>query len=138
VFTAPCMQENPQKSTRMVFSRFFHLWKFCEKVLCCILQSYLLLNFLENNVPTPLRLLTSFLSFHIPASKRIYKQFYTFNFFLFFFISTLEIETQKTTSKPECLCSKCSVVDPDPDTYVFGPPGSGSGSVSQRYGSGSF
>jgi hypothetical protein len=29
---------------------------------------------------------------------------------------------------------KSSVVDPDP--YVFGPPGSGS--VSQRYGSGSF
>jgi hypothetical protein len=24
-----------------------------------------------------------------------------------------------------------------PDPYVFGPPGSGSGSVSQRYGSGS-
>ncbi len=28
-----------------------------------------------------------------------------------------------------------SVVDPDPDPYVFGPPGSGS--TSQRYGSGS-
>jgi hypothetical protein len=31
-----------------------------------------------------------------------------------------------------------SVADPDPsDTYVFEPPGSGSGSISQRYGSGS-
>jgi hypothetical protein len=29
-----------------------------------------------------------------------------------------------------------SVVDPDPDPHVFGPPGSGS--TSQRYGSGSF
>jgi hypothetical protein len=28
-----------------------------------------------------------------------------------------------------------SVADPDP--YVFGPPGSGSGSISQRHGSGS-
>jgi hypothetical protein len=38
---------------------------------------------------------------------------------------------------------KISVVDPDPnpdplDPRVFGPPGSGSGSISQRYGSGSF
>jgi hypothetical protein len=32
-----------------------------------------------------------------------------------------------------------SVADPDPpDPHVFGPPGSGSGSTSQRYGSGSF
>ncbi len=32
----------------------------------------------------------------------------------------------------------CSVADPDPpDPHVFGPPGSGSGSTSQRYGSGS-
>jgi hypothetical protein len=34
-----------------------------------------------------------------------------------------------------------SVADPDPDPsdpYVYGPPGSGSGSFSQRYGSGSF
>jgi hypothetical protein len=31
-----------------------------------------------------------------------------------------------------------SVADPDPQNpYVFGPPGSGSGSISQRYGSGS-
>ncbi len=31
-----------------------------------------------------------------------------------------------------------SVADPDPsDPYVFGPPGFGSGSISQRYGSGS-
>ncbi len=30
-----------------------------------------------------------------------------------------------------------SVADPDPpDPHVFGPPGSGSGSISQRYGSG--
>jgi hypothetical protein len=29
--------------------------------------------------------------------------------------------------------------DPDPpDPHVFGPPGTGSGSISQRYGSGSF
>ncbi len=34
---------------------------------------------------------------------------------------------------------KTSVADPDPnaDPHVFGPPGSGSGSDSQRYGSGS-
>jgi hypothetical protein len=33
----------------------------------------------------------------------------------------------------------CSVADPDPpDPRVFGPPGFGSGSTSQRYGSGSF
>ncbi len=36
----------------------------------------------------------------------------------------------------------CSVADPDPnpdppDPHVFGPPGSGPGSISQRYGSGS-
>ncbi len=33
-----------------------------------------------------------------------------------------------------------SVADPDPnpDPRVFGPPGSGSGSISQRSGSGSF
>ncbi len=30
-----------------------------------------------------------------------------------------------------------SVGDPDPDPHVFGPLGSGSGSISQRYGSGS-
>ncbi len=34
---------------------------------------------------------------------------------------------------------KTSVADPDPpDPHVFGPSGSGSGSTSQRYGSGSF
>jgi hypothetical protein len=33
---------------------------------------------------------------------------------------------------------KISVADPDPsDPYVFGPPGSGSGSIIQMYGSGS-
>ncbi len=32
-----------------------------------------------------------------------------------------------------------SVADPDPsDPYVSGPPGSGSGSIGQRFGSGSF
>jgi hypothetical protein len=39
------------------------------------------------------------------------------------------------------LAVECSVVDPDPDPpdpHVFGPLGSGSGSTSQRYGSGSF
>ena len=39
------------------------------------------------------------------------------------------------------LISKTSVADTDPnpsDPYVFGPPGSGSVSVSQRYRSGSF
>ncbi len=30
-----------------------------------------------------------------------------------------------------------SVADPNPDPRVFGPPGYGSGSISQRYGSGS-
>ncbi len=37
------------------------------------------------------------------------------------------------------ICSVAdSVGDPDPqDPHVFGPPGSGSGSISQRYGSGS-
>jgi hypothetical protein len=30
-----------------------------------------------------------------------------------------------------------SVADPNPDPHVFGPPVSGSGSTSQRYGSGS-
>jgi hypothetical protein len=34
---------------------------------------------------------------------------------------------------------KTSVPDPDPpDPRVFGPPGSGSGSISQKFGSGSF
>jgi hypothetical protein len=36
---------------------------------------------------------------------------------------------------------KTSVADPNPDPpdpRVFGPPGSGSGSISKRYGSGSF
>jgi hypothetical protein len=39
------------------------------------------------------------------------------------------------------LQAKTSVGDPDPDPqdqHVFGPPGSGSRSTSQRYGSGSF
>jgi hypothetical protein len=40
------------------------------------------------------------------------------------------------------VCLETSVADPDPDLdlsdpYVFGPPGSGSGSLSQMYGSGS-
>jgi hypothetical protein len=35
-------------------------------------------------------------------------------------------------------CSPTIVPDPDPpDAHVFGPPGSGSGPISQRYGSGS-
>jgi hypothetical protein len=35
-------------------------------------------------------------------------------------------------------CISFSVADPDPsDPYVFGPPESGSGSINQRYGSGS-
>ncbi len=39
--------------------------------------------------------------------------------------------------KHKCLCwHEGSVADPDP--HVFGSPGSGSGSISQRYGSGSF
>ncbi len=33
------------------------------------------------------------------------------------------------------LLHKTSAADPDPDPHVFGPPGSGS--ISQRYGSGS-
>jgi len=41
---------------------------------------------------------------------------------------------------PKCALLQTSVADPDPnpDPRVFGPPGSGSGSTSQRYGSGSF
>jgi len=35
-------------------------------------------------------------------------------------------------------CKNTSVVVPDPDPYVFGPPGSASGSVSHKYGPGSF
>ncbi len=41
----------------------------------------------------------------------------------------------------ELLTILWSVADPDPDppnAHVFGPPESGSGSISQRYGSGSF
>jgi hypothetical protein len=34
-------------------------------------------------------------------------------------------------------CRQTSVSDPNPDPHVFGPPGSGSGSISQRYGFGS-
>jgi hypothetical protein len=51
------------------------------------------------------------------------------------------------TQNPKCrlyLCltvfidGKTSVADPDPpDPHVFGPPGSGSGSISESYGSGS-
>ncbi len=42
-----------------------------------------------------------------------------------------------------CRGSQSSVADPDPDPdppdpHVVGPPGSGCGSTSQRYGSGSF
>ncbi len=35
-----------------------------------------------------------------------------------------------------CLVVFCSVADPDPapDPHVFGPDGSGSGSISQRHG----
>ncbi len=34
---------------------------------------------------------------------------------------------------------RTSVADPDPsDPYVFGPPGAGSGSISQWYGFGSY
>jgi hypothetical protein len=38
------------------------------------------------------------------------------------------------------LCSSVADPDPnqDPDPYVFGPPGSGFGSIIQRYASGSF
>jgi hypothetical protein len=65
----------------------------------------------------------------------------------------LEIRKQYSKSKM-CLVfpdqslatdSFCSVAYPDPnpdpdpsDPYVFGPPGTGSGSISQRYGSASF
>ncbi len=34
-------------------------------------------------------------------------------------------------------CVRSSVADPDPDPHAFGPPGSGSGVISQRYGAGS-
>ncbi len=44
------------------------------------------------------------------------------------------------TSHPTVRSVFPSVTDPDPnpDPYVFGPPESGSGSTSHRYGSGSF
>jgi len=42
---------------------------------------------------------------------------------------------QQNSEKGDIL--KGSIPDP-PDPHVFGPPGSGSGFTSQRYGSGSF
>ncbi len=44
-------------------------------------------------------------------------------------------ETLCKTSSSYLCTVRTSVADPDP--HVFGPPGSGSGSISQRYGSGS-
>jgi hypothetical protein len=35
----------------------------------------------------------------------------------------------------DLLIDLTSVADPNPDPHVFGPPGSESGSISQRYGS---
>jgi hypothetical protein len=44
----------------------------------------------------------------------------------------------KGLSTPPTVRVGTSVADPDPpDLHVFGPPGSGSGSIGQRYGSGS-
>ncbi len=44
--------------------------------------------------------------------------------------------TNSVGDLPKILCrlqgGKGSVEDPDPDPLVFGPPGSGSGSISQR------
>jgi hypothetical protein len=43
--------------------------------------------------------------------------------------------------RPNGSTVEISIADPNPDPpkpYVFRPPGSGSGTVSQRYGSGSF
>ncbi len=51
-------------------------------------------------------------------------------------------EKKSALRKYRKLLVKTSVADPDPnpdpDPRVFGPPRSGSGSTSQRYGSGSF
>jgi hypothetical protein len=45
----------------------------------------------------------------------------------------------KDLVRKEIITNLHSVVDPDSsDPYVFGPPGSGSGSISQRYGSAFF
>jgi hypothetical protein len=49
----------------------------------------------------------------------------------------------KINCRLQLLSLVCSVADPNPDPDppdpgVFGPPGSGSGSTNQRYGSGSF
>ncbi len=56
----------------------------------------------------------------------------------------LDFKLFSSVSDPPSLmrmyCISNSVGDPDPDPqdlYVFGPPGFGSGSISQRYGSGS-
>jgi hypothetical protein len=47
-------------------------------------------------------------------------------------------EKRRNMKHSQVSIPKYSVADPDPsDPYVFGPPGSGSGSISQRYGSGS-
>ncbi len=44
---------------------------------------------------------------------------------------------QESVHSHSILIPKCTVADLDPDTYVFWPPGSGSGSISQWCGSGS-
>ncbi len=43
-----------------------------------------------------------------------------------------------TFSEAAELTASMTSMDPDPDPHVFGPLGSGSGSTSQRYGSGTF
>ncbi len=48
------------------------------------------------------------------------------------------VGSEKNLTNPQCVQTR--VADPDPDLsdpYVFGPPGSGFGSINQRYGSGS-
>jgi hypothetical protein len=48
-----------------------------------------------------------------------------------------KLKGQSTRARIFKLLSSVPDPEPDPDPHVFGPPGSGSGSTSQRYGSGS-
>ncbi len=73
-------------------------------------------------------------------------RFSTSGFFLISFPQVPECPTRglfRGLGEDDSRKTPASVADPDPnpdppDPYVFGPPGSGSISTSQRYGSGSF
>ncbi len=62
------------------------------------------------------------------------------------YVSTAEDERDGLRLQNGNLCHSAADPDPNPDPpdpdppdpHVFGPPGSGSGSFSKRYGSGSF